>query len=293
MIKIREKSQGKDSQNNQSFQNYYDYSEKGIDFAVVECGYEKCDGGHLWEGVKGYHIIHFILSGKGTLRISGREYALSGGQGFYTPPDKEICYTADKDDPWEYRWIGFAGTNAVIALNSTVIPKNLVFSMQNVSQYSDRLRNAYIYGTTDEPGNELRMLSEVYSLLADLQGEFSAVQSGNAYAAEYVKRCISLIREYYNTDLTIGEMCDRVFVSRSYLFRIFKLYYNMSPSEYLTRFRLEKAREFIRNDAQNIRDIGERVGFLSPSYFAKRFREAYGMTPKKYMQLQQQKREKK
>lgn len=289
MIKIREKSQVKNSLNNQSFQNYYDYSEKGIDLAVVECGYEKCESGHKWEGIKGFHIIHFILSGKGILRIDGKEYALSGGQGFYSPPDKEVCYIADEGEPWEYRWLGLTGTNAVIALNSTILPEESVFSMKDVSSYCGKLSNAYFYAMSDEPGNEYRMLSEIYSLLADLQHEFSFVRNGNVSSAEYVKRCISLIREYYNTDLTIADMCEKVFVSRSYLFRMFKLYYDMSPSEYLTRFRLEKAREIIQNEAQNIRNVGEMVGFVSPSYFAKRFREAYGMTPREYMQLQQQK----
>ncbi|MBO2517355.1 MAG: hypothetical protein CW338_08810 [Clostridiales bacterium] len=291
MIKIREKSQTKTSLNNQSFLNYYDYSEKGIDLAVVECGYEKCESGHKWEGTKGFHVIHFILSGKGVFRIDGKEFSLSGGQGFYAPPDREVCYIADNDDPWEYRWIGLTGTNAVIALNSTVLPLQSVFTVRDVSVYANRLSNAYFYAMSDEPGNEYRMLSEIYSLLADLQHELTSVKNGNVSSAEYVKRCISLIREFYNTDLTISEMCEKVFVSRSYLFRMFKLYYDMSPSEYLTRFRLEKAREIIQNEGQNIRNVGEMVGFVSPSYFAKRFREAYGMTPKKYMQFMQQKRE--
>ena len=56
----------------------------------------------------------------------------------------------------------------------------------------------------------------------------------------------------------------------------------MSPIEQLKAARLIKAKELLITTDIRVSNIGYDVGFTSPSYFTKCFREKYGMTPNEY-----------
>ncbi|WP_090109529.1 MULTISPECIES: helix-turn-helix domain-containing protein [unclassified Cohnella] len=51
---------------------------------------------------------------------------------------------------------------------------------------------------------------------------------------------------------------------------------------YLTQVRVEKACELLRNSELKVYEIGEKVGYIDPKYFAKVFQKQMGMTPNEY-----------
>lgn len=62
--------------------------------------------------VRNYYLIHYILAGLGTFQTEQMTYRLHAGQGFLIEPGQETTYIADKNTPWSYIWIGFAGNFA-------------------------------------------------------------------------------------------------------------------------------------------------------------------------------------
>ena len=59
--------------------------------------------------------------------------------------------------------------------------------------------------------------------------------------------------------------------------------FQQSPNRIISETRLEKARELLIDRPElNITEISERVGFNSPKYFTRCFRDRYGISPKKY-----------
>ncbi|HZI23937.1 MAG TPA: helix-turn-helix transcriptional regulator, partial [Chryseolinea sp.] len=57
---------------------------------------------------------------------------------------------------------------------------------------------------------------------------------------------------------------------------------NISPSELINDLRLQRAAYLIRAKADNVAQIGYAVGFNEQSYFSKRFRKKYGVSPSEY-----------
>ena len=279
--------------NNLTFRNYSRMFEKGVDLALMECGYEKCDSLHFWEGKKGFHIIHFVLSGKGKLEIDGKTYALSAGHGFYIGADSHARYSADSQDPWEYRWIGFLGTYGVGALNATTLPRDHVFTTAHTAEYAEMLANIYAHAMTKTESAEYRALGQLYILLAKLMDEFGVQEKIRGAADEYLKGAVELIRKNYTVPFGVNDLCQRINITRSYLYKLFIHHYGVSPSEYLVKFRLEKAREIMDSGHSSVDSLAERTGFASQSYFTKRFRETYGMPPREYMRRADQEGKKK
>lgn len=270
------------SENNDTFLNYYQYSEMGVDLVLTECGYEKCDPRHYWAGCKGFHIIHAVSSGRGVLKIGDMVYNVGPGDVFYIPPDKEIIYRADENDPWEYRWVGFVGTKATVTLNETVLPGKICAAAQDLKALWERMQQIYDCACERNDRGDLMALGHMYFFLAEILKQYGAQGSNGDVAAEFVHRATDYIREHYAQSITIDDICQQLSISRSYLYKLFRRYYGVSPSNYLIRFRLEKARELLGAQQCPINEVAERVGFSDHPYFTKRFRMVYDMTPREY-----------
>lgn len=282
MIEIIQRRHDPGFDNNDTFLNYYHYSETGVDLVLTECGYEKCDPRHYWEGRKGFHVIHVVLSGCGTLRFGDEVYPARSGDIFYINPDRDVIYRADEEDPWEYRWVGFVGTKAVAALNETVLPQKVVTTLSKVEVLAERMRQIYECASQGSERGDLMALGHMYFFLSELLEQCGTQGRDGDAAVEYVHRATDYIREHYAERMSVDDVCQFLSISRSYLYKLFKRYYGMSPSNYLIRFRLEKARELLNAQQYPVNEVAERVGFSDHPYFTKRFRMVYDMTPREY-----------
>lgn len=69
--------------------------------------------GYSWgPGVRDHYLIHYVISGSGVYETNGVRHELRAGDLFLSQPDMRIFYQASEDDPWEYCWVGFHGTDA-------------------------------------------------------------------------------------------------------------------------------------------------------------------------------------
>ncbi|GAA0880505.1 hypothetical protein GCM10009119_34750 [Algoriphagus jejuensis] len=77
----------------------------------------------------------------------------------------------------------------------------------------------------------------------------------------------------------VAELADAMNMSRSNLLRKVKKVTNLSVSQLINQTRLEYAMALLRTGSQNVSEVSHLVGFNSPSYFIKCFREHYGYPP--------------
>ena len=73
-----------------------------------------------------------------------------------------------------------------------------------------------------------------------------------------------------------------VYLSPSYLSRIFKKETGYTINEYLIQVRIEKAKRLLHRKDLRVTDVADAVGFDDQSYFTKVFRRMVGTTPLKY-----------
>lgn len=82
-----------------------------------------------------------------------------------------------------------------------------------------------------------------------------------------------------NEQFGVAELADEMGMSRSNLLRKLKKYSELSVSQYIRKFRLERALHLLQQGSLNVSEVGYQVGFSSTSYFIKCFREQYGYSP--------------
>ena len=100
---------------------------------------------------------------------------------------------------------------------------------------------------------------------------------------KFLLRIRSLVEENIsNPSYGVGQMAEDVFLSRTQLYRKIKNATGYSPNQLINEIRLERAAELISAMADTLTQICYAVGFKEPSYFAKRFKKKFGLTPGQY-----------
>ena len=96
-----------------------------------------------------------------------------------------------------------------------------------------------------------------------------------------VEHVIFFIRKNYHRKLTLAEMAATVNLSRFRLSHIFKVDTGTSPERFLAKVRLERAKHLLETEFLTVKEVMTQVGMADASYFTRRFKAAYGVTPAK------------
>lgn len=97
-----------------------------------------------------------------------------------------------------------------------------------------------------------------------------------------LREVITYINEYLDQNLTLAELAGVAHMSSHYFATLFKQSTGLAPHQYITKCRIEKAKQLLGNQELTILEICQQVGFQSPSHFAKVFRKYTTTTPKLY-----------
>ncbi|GAA3407776.1 response regulator [Paenibacillus hodogayensis] len=87
---------------------------------------------------------------------------------------------------------------------------------------------------------------------------------------------------YMKSELTVKEVAAHFEISSNYFGILFKREAGMSLNQYVTRLRIEKAMEYLKNPTVKVYEAGERVGFEDYAYFSKMFKKYTGVSPSEY-----------
>lgn len=100
----------------------------------------------------------------------------------------------------------------------------------------------------------------------------------------YVAAAISDMRERYLVDLTADSVAGRSGISGDHLSRLIKKATGLTFNEYLTRLRMKRAMELLRDPAVRIAEVADLSGYRDARYFSTLFRKTVGMTPSEFRQ---------
>ena len=102
--------------------------------------------------------------------------------------------------------------------------------------------------------------------------------------SDFLKKLKEVVENHVtDPDFTSDRFGKLMHMSRTQLHRKLKAIVGMSASEFIRSQRLKLAVQLLAESDVSIAEIGYRVGFNSPSYFSKCFRDAYNCTPNEYL----------
>jgi len=255
------------------------------DLIVYHYGYEKCKAEHYWTGVRDHYLIHYITSGKGTFVYNDKTYHLKKGQGFLICPNILSFYQADKEQPWEYCWVGFQGRKAQYYLNQLNLSiEQPIFNCQPNDSILFIVKQM-IESKNITRGRDWVLTGLAYHFLAEIiQNERcpSQTQDTKNYSDIYVKKAVDFIEKNYSRKITVEDIADHIGINRKYLSSLFKKVMHTSPQNFLINYRMDKACILLSQNLLSIAHVAHSVGYDDPLLFSKMFKKCKGMAPSQY-----------
>ena len=127
--------------------------------------------------------------------------------------------------------------------------------------------------------NKRKKLQRYFAINQDYPKDES-IQKG---FMEEVKEII--LKNLGNENFGIQDICEKVHLERSQLYRKVKAISGNSPSDHIKHMRLKHGDALLRRGNLTIREVAFACGFKDPSYFSKRYKDKYGRLPKSVIGL--------
>lgn len=125
-----------------------------------------------------------------------------------------------------------------------------------------------------------KQLQEQYSKEFKIDTNLT-ISEPDALFAEQLEKVLS--EHITDTEFSASKFSKAMLMSRMQLHRKLKALFGITTSDFIRKQRLKLAISLLKESTSTISEIGYAVGFNSPSYFMKCFKENYGCTPSEYM----------
>jgi AraC-like DNA-binding protein len=138
-----------------------------------------------------------------------------------------------------------------------------------------------IAGAMEEPGDGTAMFSDCIALA------FFAhiVRAYGGLASWQLQRARDFIKANLAGDPSIAEVANECALSASYFARAFKQATGVPPYRWLTKQRLERAKELLQDPGRELADIARLCGFVDQSHFTRVFSRSEGYSPGRWRRL--------
>lgn len=95
----------------------------------------------------------------------------------------------------------------------------------------------------------------------------------------YIMKSTEYLQNNYGEKIAIDDLRNQARMSRSTFLRVFQKYYGVTPSEYLTNYRIEQSKKLLLETDKSIAEIAINCGFFDSSHFIRIFRTKIGVSP--------------
>lgn len=258
---------------------------KSAFFYMQSAGHFWCEPGYYTkrEGFRSILLL-YTVSGNGCARYRDREYELKAGQVLLMDCYDYQEYNTKSDCKWEIKWLHFFGSTSQEYFNIIYDKSGAVIDIRDSSSVQSILDEILMMADKSDFLPEARVSMFILQLITELllEGGDSSVSYNTRVLNEHVKLALEFVEENYNNNISLSDMASHSCCSEYHFSRLFKKITGYSPYEYIVKYRVNIAKNLLKNTDKSVEDITEYVGFGSPSNFIRTFRELEGMTPLKY-----------
>ncbi len=118
----------------------------------------------------------------------------------------------------------------------------------------------------------LNEVDKLFRLLQEAHQENRVIETVKTY-----------IHQHFAEELELNRLAEEVFLTPSYLSKLFKTETGETITDFLISVRIDRAKDWLREkNALKTYEVGEKVGYADPAYFNKVFKKVVGCTPKEF-----------
>jgi AraC-like DNA-binding protein len=253
------------------------FAEKGKSFELdlVSAGHDRV--GPRWRGMTEnirYTRLFFVRRGSFYIASpSGERTDLTPGYAYLIPSGYAYSYGTDEPTDYIYLHLRLSDFDCIDTLSRLMTPRRVRFDYD-----LDKLTGAIDNYTLT---SSITLNCVIYTILSDIASESAGVLNKPAYSP-LITAAIEYISEHLTVRLTLREICDALYTSKSRLTSLFHDEVGMSVGKYIDYRVMISAECALADGEQSILDISDSLGFCDQFYFSRRFKEKHGVSPREF-----------
>lgn len=255
-----------------------------IDLTLYQYGMESCRSMQSFgPAIRNHYLLHYIISGSGKFHsFKDKYYYLEPGQAFLITPNTVNTYYADEKHPWCYMWIEFDGLKAQEYLNDAGITEDSPIYKPIKGLESNDLKKHMTYLMEHPDASPVQIIGTLYHIMDALIRTSSSrnVSTVGNLREFYTREAINFIEQNYNKNISITDIANFCNLNRSYFGKIFKDTMHVTPQDFLIKYRMNRACDYLSNTNYPINTIAQIVGYDNPLHFSRAFRNTYNVSPR-------------
>ena len=237
------------------------------------------------EGYPNYHFL-YGTTGQGRLLIDGKDFPIGEHTGFFFHPDLPHEYYAEVI-PWTTWWITFDGHAVKELLDVAGLGRYTVFHISDMEKLHQLHGDVHAAASSARPARGYDVSYLLYRFLLECKSCIGAeTLKTQRVRYQQLQPLLLFIEDQYNRNLSLNDMAEIIDVTPQHLCRLFKQAFNMRPFEYITRYRMQKAKEIlISHGNPPLKEVASIIGYHDTSYFCSVFKQHEGMTPVEFKRM--------
>lgn len=232
-----------------------------------------------------YYSFHLITHGNGYVQRGDDIVCLGKGSAFILWPGVEFKYYPMEHNPWSYIWVDFYGDGAEELLKECGLSKDkTILTNLDFITICDVMKQLYEkYNGSDE--QDLFCYAYLMMLFGDLisyEKRNNVSQNNKTAAYKIFRDTLVYINNNFRMNLTLTQIAQEVYLTPKQLINMFKTYLDMTPIEYINRFRISWACDLLIKTNYKNQEIARMIGIEDEKYFMRLFHKITGMSASEY-----------
>jgi AraC family transcriptional regulator of arabinose operon len=266
---------------------------KGIqskdDFCIVNSAgyYEFDDDGYVTHRKNGRHdfYLSYLHAGKMKIGMDKQVHNVMPGTVFLYKPYEEQYYGQKDEESIANYWVHFTGYGVSELINKVYLGEGGIFHI-GISEELPALFEEVINEITEKSINYEQvsaLLLQQIIFIISRRIEQNEKRKQQSKGEMIISGILNFIHKHYSAKMTVKELADRARLSVSRFCAVFKQYTGLSPQQYIIKYKLEQAKDFMIRTNLSIKQVAAIVGFEDQMYFSKLFKKYYFLPPSKYV----------
>ncbi|MEW9049992.1 MAG: AraC family transcriptional regulator [Neobacillus sp.] len=240
-----------------------------------------------WDGLKrkdvGTYVFQYTLSGEGRLEVADESYTVKAGEAFIVEIPSDHRYYFPKDsEGWEFIFITLVGREVADCWRFMNKQNGPVLKVPPYSKLIQLVQTIYKDTHDQKITDTYTASARAYEFIMECYRFIRNIEKANEGFSLQITKALSFIQTHYHEPITLDEIAAVSGFSRYYFIKQFQQQLNMTPVQYLTKIRIQKAAELLRLTNSTVTDIAAQVGYANANYFNKVFRKAVGVSAGKF-----------
>lgn len=226
--------------------------------------------------------LQYIYEGSLNVIVNSEKFTLVAGDVIVYPANQLFKYNKPKGEVLSYYWIHFTGYDAAELIESSKInfcePQNIGKS-STIVLFFEEIFLEFIHR---DDLFQRAATCKLVQLIIEFSRKTNSSKKAVTTEKKRILNSIAYIHKNLRTDLSCEFLASQQHLSSSYYRYLFKKITGVSPMNYITALRINRAKNMLRYSDRSVKVVSEDVGFSNQLYFSKYFKKTVGESPSEY-----------